>query len=1007
MEQEVHQWMVHPYEEEEEEEMMEDGALIRRESVSHSKGSLITDEVTSSSSSSSSSPSSNGSEHSNGVCSVVTAPDGSPVQKEEEVAEMGDGGENNNHVNGDEVDCAAVGLAQVAEFAGAETNGEAISGVAVSQNKNGVCVYFDKQQGMWKCHHCTWTKRFDSPWTVPNWNIKSYPDLMMNVKTMIQHGPCFVCETKDDEANGLNGVPNGDAFGSVHPTNLGERAIDVKADQSVIQNNSLCSEITNHYMKTMDDKLPSVPELSHIHNSSDIQATAVMNFHEETSTKEEAPNLIKEIDQQLEEFDVEAVLAKQETHDLFCPNCHSCITKRVILKKRKRNIHKLDNKAKRDKLENIQNLENKAEHDKLEIIGGSELVNSSAQPVADQGGHANGTNDIVSSEPPADNNQPNEEPEVFRCLSCFSFFIPSGKCLDLFRKSGGARKNESAQDPSSTPASNLQNPSNRQGSSTNWLTYLFPLNKGKKASDASPEDSRTCPTERHHSTSITSDEPTSDKIGHPKGSLGDTSVIKNVKPMLVIDDGHGGMNSLISATNDWSPIQSFKKSDGDLINGGVPRVGQDFVDFSVKEQLLPGNMVINEGEKNNASADIMQTDIVEVMSSESISDEKVSKFESVPLAAATTTETIVKAGETTKETILKPYEREPAFLASTTVGSLVLPESMKVVDKTPEIQSSYSPLGQGAQSPIQSSGNAILANDVASNKQYSGIEAIFPSKPDFTLIDKEIKSSSRKENAGGDVIVVVEREAFKSTTSQTADNIPVEGVTITASRTQVQIVEQPRDEVSEPQGWEVLKSVVYGGLVESITSLGVVSSAVSSGATPLNIIALGFANIVGGLFILGHNLIDLKNDHPRGDQTQMNTQDRYQEFLGRRANFLLHVVVAVLSFLIFGAVPLVIYGVLINKNYYTEVKLAAVAASSAVCIILLAIGKVYSSRPPRSYIKTVLYYVTLALAASGVSYIGGNLFKDLLEKHNHSSEPGFAITMPIADTSMESAWMSY
>lgn len=91
----------------------------------------------------------------------------------------------------------------------------------------------------------------------------------------------------------------------------------------------------------------------------------------------------------------------------------------------------------------------------------------------------------------------------------------------------------------------------------------------------------------------------------------------------------------------------------------------------------------------------------------------------------------------------------------------------------------------------------------------------------------------------------------------------------------------------------------------------------------------------------------------------MNVQDRYQELLGRRANFLLHAVVAVLSFLIFGSVPLVVYGLLIRVHYYEEVKNAAVAATSVVCIILLAIGKVYTSRPPKTYVKTVLQYVYL------------------------------------------------
>ncbi|XP_020209610.1 uncharacterized protein LOC109794571 isoform X2 [Cajanus cajan] len=997
MEQEGHQWT---HEEEEEEEMMEGGALIRKQSVSHSKGSLLTNEVTFSSSSSSSS--SNESEHSNGVFSVVTAPDGSLVQKEEEIAEIGDGGEDSNHVNGDKVDYEAVGLAQVAEFAGVATNGEVISGVAVSQNKNS--VYFDEQQGMWKCHHCTWTKRFDSPWTVPNWNLKGYHDLMMNVKTMIQHGPCFYCETKDDEVNGPNGVQNGDAFGSVHPTNLGEREIDVQTDQSVIQN-SLCSEVTDKCMKTVDNKLPSIPELSNIHNSSDIQATAVTNFHKETSTKD-APNLIKEIDQQLEEFDVEAVLAKQETHDLYCPNCHSCITKRVILKKRKRYLQKSDTKAKRDK---------------LEIIGSSELVDSSAQPEGNQDEHANVTSEsvIVGPEPPADDNQPHGEPEVFRCLSCFSFFIPSGKCFELFRNFGGANKNEGAQtpsiapssnlqNPSNLPASNVQNPSNPQGSNANWLRSLFTLKRGKKASDASLDYSRTGSAEQHNSAPITSDELTSPEIAHPKGPLADSSVSKNVKTTPDINRDHEGMNSVISSTN-LSPIQSCTKGAGDLMNG-VQKVEQDFIDFSTMEQLLHGKPMINEGEKKNASADITKTGNVEVKSSMSISIEKVYKYESATLAVATTTEMNVKAEETAKDTILKPYEGELEFPVSTTVGSLVLEESLQDVDNKQKIvENNYSSSVQGVTSPIQSSGSAILANDIASIKQNSGIYAILPSKPDFAHVQKdigkELDSSTGKQNAGGEVIVDVERESFKSTTALTADNMPPEGAIITGSHTLVQVDERPSEEVGEPQGWEILKSIVYGGLAESITSLGIVSSAVSSGATPLNIIALGFANIIGGLFILGHNLIDLKNDHTGGDQVQTNVQDRYQELLGRRANFLLHAVVAVLSFLIFGAVPLVIYGVLINKNYYTEVKLASVAASSIVCIILLAIGKVYTSSPPKSYIKTVSYYVTLALAASGVSYIGGNLIKDLLEKLNHQ-ESGFAITMPLSDTS-KSAWMSY
>ncbi|PKA61665.1 hypothetical protein AXF42_Ash018646 [Apostasia shenzhenica] len=85
------------------------------------------------------------------------------------------------------------------------------------------------------------------------------------------------------------------------------------------------------------------------------------------------------------EIDLEKVLEEQETHDLFCPNCHSCITKRVILRRRKRKTHGFDRDLRPEKVQHVE------------------------PHVAD------------IAETTRDN-----EPDVFRCLSCFSFFIPTG-----------------------------------------------------------------------------------------------------------------------------------------------------------------------------------------------------------------------------------------------------------------------------------------------------------------------------------------------------------------------------------------------------------------------------------------------------------------------------------------------------------------------------------------------------------------------------------------------------
>ena len=82
------------------------------------------------------------------------------------------------------------------------------------------------------------------------------------------------------------------------------------------------------------------------------------------------------------------------------------------------------------------------------------------------------------------------------------------------------------------------------------------------------------------------------------------------------------------------------------------------------------------------------------------------------------------------------------------------------------------------------------------------------------------------------MIVPVEGEAAEFATSRTVDYVPAEGAIMKESHTQTCIGEQSTAETGEPKEWEILRSIVYGGLVESITSLGIVASAASSGATP-------------------------------------------------------------------------------------------------------------------------------------------------------------------------------
>lgn len=207
---------------------------------------------------------------------------------------------------------------------------------------------------------------------------------------------------------------------------------------------------------------------------------------------------------------------------------------------------------------------------------------------------------------------------------------------------------------------------------------------------------------------------------------------------------------------------------------------------------------------------------------------------------------------------------------------------------------------------------------------------------------------------------------------------------------------------------EIVKSIVYGGLIESITSLSVVTSAAGAEATTLNIISLSLANLIGGIFIIAHSLSDLKSEQPRGASSQTNGQvDRYQELLGRRENFLLHATIALLSFLVFGLAPPAVYGFTFMETDDKNFKLAAVAAASLLCITILAIGKAYIQNSPKPYLKTVLHYFFTGIMASGVSYVAGDLARKLIEKLAWF-EPGEAVAVRLAEMSSgRLAWASY
>ncbi|KAM4077841.1 hypothetical protein ACJW30_12G171600 [Castanea mollissima] len=110
--------------------------------------------------------------------------------------------------------------------------------------------------------------------------------------------------------------------------------------------------------------------------------------------------------------------------------------------------------------------------------------------------------------------------------------------------------------------------------------------------------------------------------------------------------------------------------------------------------------------------------------------------------------------------------------------------------------------------------------------------------------------------------------------------------------------------------------------------------------------------------------------------------ERYQEVLGQKSNFIVHASVAILSFLVFGLVPPVVYGFSFYESDNRELKLAAVAAASLLCITLLAIVKTYIQKPTEwyNYITNILYYLAIGLGVSGISFLAGYMVEKLIEK---------------------------
>ena len=151
-------------------------------------------------------------------------------------------------------------------------------------------------------------------------------------------------------------------------------------------------------------------------------------------------------------------------------------------------------------------------------------------------------------------------------------------------------------------------------------------------------------------------------------------------------------------------------------------------------------------------------------------------------------------------------------------------------------------------------------------------------------------------------------------------------------------------------------------------------------------------------------LWDLKSDQSEG------AFNKYQEKLGKKENFLLHATFAVLSFLVFGLIPPATYGYAFEKMNEKNLTLGAVAIAALLCIIILGSCKAYIKKSDKfsMYIKTIMYYVCIALMGSGVAYGVGDQINKLIENYSRVEKtPAFPLSLPGVYSRNPVPWASY
>nr|XP_034924220.1 uncharacterized protein LOC118056184 isoform X6 [Populus alba] len=648
-----------------------------------------------------------------------------------------------------------------------------------------------------------------------------------------------------DSINGASGVNCGGVTCSVLDTS--PRYAEVLVKNSEIQK-SLVKDDSLQFGENMDNEgfsgsgLPPLEDTVEEHN-----------FESKPSDSETRVDgdldLIEEIDQEMTEFDVEKVLEKQNTHDLYCPNCNSCITRRVILRRRRWKN---------------RNARRKPKHAKGDTIVPSESNGNSTYSDANSADSASGPgHDIAnicsndSPTPAVEDHNCDREPDVFRCLSCFSFFIPAGNGFKLFRVS--STENENVRDPQKTSTAN-----------TNWFFSIFATRKRKTTTeqgnaavdhtqargmnqDASSgfPNNFTSSNGNDHSV-MPHAERTIVKTGeHPESSYskphqsGAESLNPSTMEPLLLDKSPQGINLKSNLT---SRNGILGDQNGPLLSVDLPLVESSSIAGILNNMggasLKPGMGIVSSSRETKFNETAL------ISAREKSGDAAGNSGGSLMNHAIMDTVQLLPYSSGSMEGLkenapFRPWQggvNPPEYSTS----KCLIPEQSEIqieekfnMAKGNEkpLQNGQAPSTQGTSLPSQLYSEGGFINDAALKHHEVGKGSLNslsqgtsrPEKEKVNMGENEVNAMENK-NIGNDVIVTIEKEPPKRGDSEIVCIDSVEPTSLLNSTNQTNASERKGAGVGESWQWEILKSIVYGGLIESITSLGVVSSAAGAGA---------------------------------------------------------------------------------------------------------------------------------------------------------------------------------